>query len=131
MTRLRHPDILLDEFVNHLDPVAWHKPRVRNLRLEKQHEMVMGLVERGFIRRTGFARRVWEDGERHNDVLYGPTAEGLAYWEANVRGRVLRLAPRPDLPRFRGSQLAAARSPRDVFDLVRVPWRHKLQKDLE
>lgn len=131
MTRPRYPDILLDEFVNHPDPLPWHKPRVPSLTLENQHRLVLALVDCGVIRRVGVARRVWEDGARHNDILYGPTEEGLAHWEANVKGRVLPSVARANLPKFRGSQLAAAMSPCDVFDLPRVPWRHKLNKDLE
>lgn len=131
MTRLRYPDILLDEFVNHLDPIPWHKPRVPSLKLEDQHRWVMTLVDNDIIRRVGIARRVWEDGERHNDILYGPTKKGLAHWEANVKGRIPPSTARADLPKYRGSQLAAAMSPCDVFDLPRVPWRHKLKRDLE
>lgn len=131
MTKLRSPDIILDEFVRRLDPIPWHGPRIPSLKLEDLHRLVMHLADTGMVRRVGVARRVWEDGERHTDILYGPTAEGLAHWEANVKGRTPPSAARADLPKYRGSQMAAAMSPRDVFDLPRVPWRHKLQRDLE
>lgn len=131
MTKLRAPDIILDEFVRRLDPIPWHGPRVPSLTLEAIHRVVMKLLDDGLIRRVGVAKKVWEDGQRHIDVLYGPTEKGLAHWEANIKGRAPPSQARADLPKFRGSQLAAARSPCDVFDLARVPWRHKLTRDLE
>lgn len=131
MSKLRAPDIILDEFVRRLDPIPWHGPRVPSLNLENIHRVVMKLVEDGMVRRVGVARKVWEDGDRHTDELYGPTEKGLAHWEAHIKDNAPPSQARANLPKFRGSQLAAAMSPCDVFDLARVPWRHKLQRDLE
>lgn len=129
--KLTSLDVLLDEYVNRLEPMAWHQPQVPSLTLQRQCELVLRLVELGRLRRVGVARRAWEDGERHTEELYGVTEEGLAYWKENVKGLRPPSAATATFPKYRESQLAAARAPCDVFDLARVPWRHKLWRDVD
>ena len=125
-------DILLDEFVRRIDPVPWYEPRPSKwVSLEDLHGLVLSLVEQGLLARAGVVKKIWEDGERHNDVLYGPTPEGLAFWEANVKGKRRETRATAALPKYSQAKLAVAMGPRDVFDLARVPWRHKLMRDLE
>lgn len=129
--QLRHPDLLLDEYVRRLEPMPWHRPSIPSLTLQRQYELVMSLVERRHLRYVGVARKAWEDGERHTDVLYGPTPEGLAYWEEHIKGRRREPAGMAPMPKYRESQLVAAANPCTVFDLARAPWRHKLWRDLD
>jgi hypothetical protein len=116
-------EIILDEFVRSPDPMPWYKASVARYTLEQNHGVFLDVLGREWVCRAGVARQVWEDGDRHSDVLYAPTPRGRAHWHKHVSGR--RQARR-NFPRFSTAQLTAAQSPVDVFDLARVPWRHKL-----
>jgi len=129
-------DIILDEFVQRLEPMPWFRPQIPSLTQQRQCELVFRLVERGLLRRVGVARYASSEDQRRGDraevdVLYGVTEEGHAYWEKNVKGRRRQSAATATFPRYRESQMVAACNPCDVFDLARAPWRHKLTRDLE
>lgn len=106
--------IVLEAFVEAKEPITLLLPGVKISRSMKQ-EAAMYLVDQGLIEPGGRLRR--EFGES----TYSVTPEGRFLFNA-VKGTF-----KPRVGKMRHSettvaQRAHAKSPVDVFDLVRVPW---------
>jgi hypothetical protein len=110
---------ILDELVLRQEPLPWFAVRsMRGLRetSEEVKESVGYLKDRLFICRAGYLRSVVDE------ILWGPTTRGHTYWKKYLKGSLHRSSKASPLKRWTHGQLAAAQSPRSVFDLARVPW---------
>lgn len=114
---------MLDEFAIQPDPMTWYKVVGLRMQLEAQHEAVEELKRRGFVARAGVTRDEWVA------ELYAIAEAGRAHWEATVKGQRRRPPGADPVPKFSTAQLALAYGPRDVFDLVRVPWTWNMAEE--
>lgn len=116
-------EAVLHEFVVSPDPQPWiGMTRPRKMLTHERAQLTVGLVRLGYLKAAGLAH---EHKSQMVMAMYAPTETGLVYWRTYIgpqRSRARRA--------YSTAERALAHGPRDVWDLTRVPWTHKLVQAL-
>lgn len=113
---------VLDEIVRWPDPVSVVDLQGVRIAPENVFGGVRELQRMGYVDRAGV--QYGEDGAL---TLFGVTPAGLEFWEKNVKPWRKRPALAKPIPKHSVARKTLALSPRDVFDLWRVPCTLNLE----